>query len=629
MVKQFKGKVKISDVQAEFDALVKKANSMIDFYNNITSSTEVKDYTVAGPDLAGKGYCLTVGGLKQIMKALDGMVIGGRAYYSTDSKVRMSDGLLITKNEVFRLPSKTVDRPANGNQIYYNTTDKEYEWAVKKISGRQTLTEPGATNLVKQTDGSYKNNTYLDINNNPHDYRIWSEFTSGSAVTHMGFPYGENEINSSVYIKNPIETATKAGVKIDLKNYPHKSLPLLDKAFNNTEIVIMRSGTLTIGKIDYATTFQYSGTYNGGFMLGYYQDGVFCPTYGIYTYEADSSYPYQIKLATDWKRVTGGDTYYFTLSSAVDASGTEEGKRIHALAHLPSYDGNRVIVDNANVPAGQETGEHIVAGWKFNFYWVDGVKDEGTTESHLYVKATPLEEDGTPIKIWNWVNDDKGVFECCLLGKLRVISDTQNLTAERLETLKKEYYVNMVLPLVSTNDTSSYKQSEYNPTFNVTTDKYEVWDSNVDDPTSHHIVDYSPNRDSDERSNVNNLQVQDVYGTFQITTENKIKRGVGTAGCSETINTSEKSCFVTAIDEDRTKGQATATLHLLGQEVSHNRQPGHRNLCYWGPVNFLFLPKGVANPFQGRYANNGAVDNNLIVYYPIGAKFTKEIKDKD
>ena len=158
MVKQFKGEVKISDVQTEFDTLVNRINKMVDAYNGTNQVITNIDYTKGGSNLAPSGYTLTVGGIKQALKSLDGHVVGGKCFYNTANTVKMSDGLLFTKGGIFRLPDSILTRPSNGNSIWFDTNKEEYVWGQKRVSGRQTLTEEGATSLIKSGEG-YKNSS--------------------------------------------------------------------------------------------------------------------------------------------------------------------------------------------------------------------------------------------------------------------------------------------------------------------------------------------------------------------------------------------------------------------------------------------------------------------------------------
>ena len=68
--KNFKGQVKISDVQETFNEIVNRTNEMLEFYNSSEGVQDI-DYTKGSPTLAPSGYTLTVGGLKQAMKFED------------------------------------------------------------------------------------------------------------------------------------------------------------------------------------------------------------------------------------------------------------------------------------------------------------------------------------------------------------------------------------------------------------------------------------------------------------------------------------------------------------------------------------------------------------------------------
>ena len=68
--KNFKGQVKISDVQECFDDLTNRINSLIDKYNTSSYVTDI-NYNNVSPELAPVNYTLSVGGLKKILDAYD------------------------------------------------------------------------------------------------------------------------------------------------------------------------------------------------------------------------------------------------------------------------------------------------------------------------------------------------------------------------------------------------------------------------------------------------------------------------------------------------------------------------------------------------------------------------------
>lgn len=667
MVKQFKGEVKISDVQTEFDTLVNRINKMVDAYNGTNQVITNIDYTKGGKNLAPSGYTLTVGGLKQALKSLDGHVVGGKCFYNTADTVKMSDGLLFTKGGVFRLPDSILTRPSNGNSIWFDTNKEEYVWGQKRVSGRQTLTEEGATSLVKSGDG-YKNSSYEDINATPTNERIEEKIEvhqgpNTSSWHVMGIKQsGLSEIRDIGTVDSePSDRLYLKSVKwenFDLRKFPHKSIPL-----ESTEIEfdIMRSGTLT----EDVSTWSYSGSQNCYAILGYYQDNTFTPYIcisvdydEIHSYVPQAAVPNianvslypdssidaqtiplskrEVITATSRPKVVHGDLYYCE-------------KRADAFWDTEIADG--YIIDNINKPEGVDTGKHIVSGVKFKLYHPSpyaNATEKATPENlngKLVCQMDAIDKDGTIVKYWDiytskgWDSNSSQVTVSGIMSHpLFMELWTANKTDGELGSSREKYMAensplgkcNMILygtPETLIENHTGYndivfKQSEYNPTFNVTTGTYEVWDAKgKPDPDCYHITDYATARDSDYRNDLKNLQVQNLDGTFKITVKNRLFNGIAAAGSSQTVDTSNKAKFVCAGDVIRTEGQGVASVSLLGTEVSWNAQAGHRNLCYWYPCNYLYLPKGVESPYtesDGR--------PSLMCQFPFDVNVEKDLK---
>ena len=648
MVKQFKGEVKISDVQAEFDALVGRINKMVDAYNGTNRVITNIDYTKGGSNLAPSGYTLTVGGIKQALKSLDGHVVGGKCFYNTATTVKMSDGLLFTKGGVFRLPDSILDRPSNGNSIWYDTNAQKYVWGQKRISGKQSLLEDGATSLVSSGDG-YKNSSYEDIND-----------TSTRIVIEEGVSnntYDQNYGTPSIKIKQhgisateTVDSANKVLKSVrwenfDLKKFPHKSIPLES---TTVEFDIMRSGALTEDE----NSWSYSGSVNNYAILGYYQDNTFTPYICLSTYYGGSYYPYSPCGCTpNVKDVSLGnvdklynnaiplDTGSVPLDTATSAQDSLYYREKAAISAWRSYNGNGYITDNANKPVSVDTGKHIVSGVKFKLYHPSPYKTQVEKENpnnlkgKLVCQMDAIDKDGTIVKYWTFYSDYYPDFNSGITNRpLFMELWTANQTDGELGSTREKYMAensplgkcNMILYGTSEtlNNDIVFKQSEYNPTFNVTTGSYEVWDAQgKPDPDCYHITDYATARDSDYRNDLKNLQVQDLAGTFKITVKNRLKNSIAAPSQSETIDTSSGAKFVCAGDVIRTEGKQPAGIDLLGTQVSWNAQAGHRNLCYWYPCNYLYLPKGVESPYtetDGR--------PSLMCQFPFDVSIEKDLK---
>lgn len=648
MVKQFKGEVKISDVQAEFDALVGRINKMVDAYNGTNQVITNIDYTKGGSNLAPSGYTLTVGGIKQALKSLDGHVVGGKCFYNTATTVKMSDGLLFTKGGVFRLPDSILDRPSNGNSIWYDTNTQKYVWGQKRISGKQSLLEDGATSLVSSGDG-YKNSSYEDINDTSTRIVIEEGVSNNTYDQNYGTPSIKIK-QHGISVTETVDSVNKVlkSVKwenFDLKKFPHKSIPLES---TTVEFDIMRSGTLTESE----NSWSYSGSVNNYAILGYYQDNAFTPYICLSTYHGGSYYPYSPCGCTpNIKDVSLGnvdkpynnaiplDTGSVPLDTATSARDSLYYREKAAISAWRSYDGNGYITDNANKPVSVDTGKHIVSGVKFKLYHPSPYKTQVEKENpnnlkgKLVCQMDAIDKDGTIVKYWTFYSDYYPDFNSGITNRpLFMELWTANQTDGELGSTREKYMAensplgkcNMILYGTSEtlNNDIVFKQSEYNPTFNVTTGSYEVWDAQgKPDPDCYHITDYATARGSDYRNDLKNLQVQDLAGTFKITVKNRLKNSIAAPSQSETIDTSSGAKFVCAGDVIRTEGKQPAGIDLLGTQVSWNAQAGHRNLCYWYPCNYLYLPKGVESPYtetDGR--------PSLMCQFPFDVNVEKDLK---
>ena len=280
-----------------------------------------------------------------------------------------------------------------------------------------------------------------------------------------------------------------------------------------------------------------------------------------------------------------------------------------------------------------------MSGVKFKLYHPSPYKTQVEKENpnnlkgKLVCQMDAIDKDGTIVKYWTFYSDYYPDFNSGITNRpLFMELWTANQTDGELGSTREKYMAensplgkcNMILYGTSEtlNNDIVFKQSEYNPTFNVTTGSYEVWDAQgKPDPDCYHITDYATARDSDYRNDLKNLQVQDLAGTFKITVKNRLKNSIAAPSQSETIDTSSGAKFVCAGDVIRTEGKQPAGIDLLGTQVSWNAQAGHRNLCYWYPCNYLYLPKGVESPYtetDGR--------PSLMCQFPFDVNVEKDLK---
>lgn len=138
-IKDFKGQVKIADIQAAFNEIVNRINSMVDIYNNAAGFGDI-DYTKGSPKLGSSGYCLTIGGLKTILNNYNNTLIGCNVYKIDDSTCLVSDGLYITSTGVYRIKGGFISGQSGWDmsELYY---DIDNEAVIFKDGANQSVVE--------------------------------------------------------------------------------------------------------------------------------------------------------------------------------------------------------------------------------------------------------------------------------------------------------------------------------------------------------------------------------------------------------------------------------------------------------------------------------------------------------
>lgn len=153
MVRNFKGQVKIADVQAEFDSLLNKINGAIDKYNNAAQIEDI-DYNNGSPELGANGYSLSVGGLKSVINAYNGVTLGCQVYKIDDTTMIITDGLHFADGRVLRMPSRKIS--GEGDIIYFSESLNTY--STSNTGGTATATykswsQPSNTTIDNSATG--------------------------------------------------------------------------------------------------------------------------------------------------------------------------------------------------------------------------------------------------------------------------------------------------------------------------------------------------------------------------------------------------------------------------------------------------------------------------------------------
>lgn len=142
-MKDFKGLVKISDVQNAFDEIVGNINDMVDTYNASAKVLDI-DYTKGSAELGASGYTLSVGGLKRIIQTYQGCSVGCKPFKIDANHCKVTAGFVFADNTVYRADEQ--DMTGSGNILYFDVDNKRYSFGAGATTSVQSVTIPKITN---------------------------------------------------------------------------------------------------------------------------------------------------------------------------------------------------------------------------------------------------------------------------------------------------------------------------------------------------------------------------------------------------------------------------------------------------------------------------------------------------
>lgn len=177
-IKDFRGQVKVSDVQNAFDEIVNRINSKVDVYN---SFFDLQDYdlTKGSPLLGAPGYTLSVGGLKSVLNSYANTVIGCRTFRIDDETLLVSDGFCITPDKVYRINSQIMggasapDVRPEASESYYG-----YLW------GKQNT--PPQPIITQKNENVVEGHSFNHLNSIPFEFNKVYRLPSGSYDASVG-----------------------------------------------------------------------------------------------------------------------------------------------------------------------------------------------------------------------------------------------------------------------------------------------------------------------------------------------------------------------------------------------------------------------------------------------------------
>lgn len=569
-VKQFKGQVKISDVQAAFDQIVERINEMIDSYNEASYVTEI-DYTKGGDTLAPSGYTLSVGGLKQAMKACDGCVVGAKPFRVDNGHFKMTTGTLVTEKGIYRLPDKVLANPADKahSRLYFNPTTQDYQWGTKY----------NATEIVSE---EFELNSTLKPSERFEGY-YYNQKSKGNYMESSTVDTKLFKINRS---KNTDELLAQGKVAIDIENYPKIFIDGNIKLEDKIEII------------------GYTGTIDN-----HLQDMML----GVYDPTAKTFEP-KLKITND--SGIGNYRYYYGF----------------LFANTPTYVVNQYSGNYIKIPFEERNGSHP-SDTTGNQYVIETQKLWCEQYNDTYRWRTRFEgtnsKTGQPFGSTFTLNynlniEDLGIN--CIIFVDRVLSN--NLTEpEWTITPERDLYNPSDYKFITADGREfelDYKSRTAKIVHEVSVikDAYRICDINVD--TSSNFLGF-----------VTGVQNEKINGTYKITNTTKDFTNQFVKSMPDdsynpywymALDTSSNPKFLSFIlSED--KDYKNMYGYLFGTQVEFSTSRPRAN-SKWYPMNYLFIPKGVSNPYTIKRDGYTESDLRWSSQKVLNVNISKEIKDE-
>lgn len=587
MVKKFRGKVKIADVQNEFDKLVDKINSLDARINKVNTDKENIDWRYGGATLAPINYTLTVGGLKQALNGFDGAVYGARAFKTDNTHFKMTSGLLVSKYGGFKLPDSVMTIPTSNRILYYNVFTEQYQWSDSgsgstyydnPFNAPTEILELHSVKTVDANNNPIPSGVYGSIDNYTNEYCTLLEPSNG----------------------NPLVYFTRIGQQ-DAEDLADGFLNLSIKDYFKIPINSLSSSTSV--SFEYGERISYSS--DEGYYFSVKAKG--CLLFGILERNSAKFKPiYYIQLGGYNQTkldafIVDGITIQGTDNSNANCTLIDTGTNTEDFlgdAHWINKTNRSVQYDN---PTGFDCTISYLEETHNNVTYP-------TLQFHLVLKSSVNN---------TIIYDNKIKISRYYSSYFSNLTTTQidNIVAKAKDIVPKLNCV--ILDNYAVEDTESVSQSSFvynketvmNPNyysvpFLTDEGQFHYAEAEVVTDGVYKICEISPQRDSLYLNDIQNVQVEDIYGTYEVAVQNRViiplvNYGDHDASVKETVDTSKAPKFVCGLEDDQEEADVdVSTCYFQGREISHNIQPNSRTMNSWYPMNYLYLPKGAPSPFS-------------------------------
>lgn len=207
---EFRGQVQIEDVKGQFDKLVTDINNMIDVYNAAGYADDI-DLNDVSDELSPMDYTLSVGGLRKILDAYDGAVIGCKVYPVNEAKnLLITSGLLLTRNGGYKLPTAVLANDKS-NSLWFSPSKGLYKGSSATIQETVDFTMPTITSNESWGKMALKTTTYGE-----HKTYNWNNIY-GDKYSKAWFA---TKTNDGMIVSGALSSAMKCDLNWTWDNFP-------------------------------------------------------------------------------------------------------------------------------------------------------------------------------------------------------------------------------------------------------------------------------------------------------------------------------------------------------------------------------------------------------------------------
>ena len=553
MVRRFRNKVRISEVQEEFDKLCSRIDNLNQIITDVQGFGDDFDYSTGSSQLSPSGYTLTVGGLKTALNGADGKVVGAKAFRLNSNQIKMTTGMLVTKDGAYKLPDSVLTVPNDKRTLYYNTTTKQYQWTG---TGTESVVVERTKHIGSEmvpVDGGFGNGYYYLPVYDDHIEDRDTTFTDNTVSPYWNYAAGFYKYDEA----DVTARMTSTSVPLPIGKYAHT-------------LCNLKSG----GSVNWEMNAA-SGQACSGMIMGYLDgEGIFTPKIYICC-ETSSIY---------FKLLIGLQPQLRKLSNAIEMTFGDISRSISSQLRLgprgSTYVGFQNNGSNTRIECISYSATHDNSDYLGTLTIPNNIEDYNINCVIYQGKVSATPSSGVA---------PTTASECYLQSDYSVHSDATQASLANLNVTGQDltYYETIEVP----SDTAAYRVCDINMNRDsiYVSDHLGIQCENI--YGTYKIQSESRQYSGDWKYNANGRSelVAGHWHWGQI--------GNGFIGY-EAANNSSAPKFIVPLEPDEMDDGLRYEAYFSDKRISYNKCRPRGADNWYAVANFFYLPKGAPCPFN-------------------------------